>query len=90
MHLVHPNYTPFECQHVQTRRFCWHVRNTHCQERKLGEAPSMSTERIKLNCQSMLSESCVFHNLRATTTVDSKVDGLAIKCIHSVVDTDLT
>jgi hypothetical protein len=50
----------------------------------------MSTERIKLNCQSMLSESYVFHNLRATTTVDSKVDGLAVKCIHSVVDTDLT
>jgi hypothetical protein len=88
MHLVDPNYTPFECQHVvQTIRFCWHVRNTLSRKRTPLLCPR---KRIELNCQSMLSESYVFHNLRATATVDSKIDGFAVKCIHSVVDTDLT
>jgi len=60
----------------------------HTVKKETWGTPSMS--RINLNCNSMLSERFVSHNLRATTTVDAKVDGFAIECVYRIVDTDLT
>jgi hypothetical protein len=61
---------------------------THRQERNQG-SPFYVKNQFELQVY-VKWERFVSHNLRATTTVDAKVDGFATECVHSIVDTDLT